>query len=91
MFIFSDVLGILGVVIQLGAYARVQWQRDFAKSMLFSFCNALGTFLICISLLYKWNPASFLGNTTWFLLSVYGMFRCNKYRTSPADQAARKP
>ncbi len=84
MIAFADALGILGVVIQLSAYARVQWRRDFAKTMLFSFCNALGTFLLVISLYYKWNLASFIGNMVWFLLSVYGMWRCAKYNRREA-------
>lgn len=87
MIAFADVLGIFGVIIQLGAYAHVQWRREFAKTMAYSFCNALGTLLLVISLYYKWNLASFIGNLAWFCLSVYGMARCAKYNRRQMEPA----
>lgn len=74
-----DMLGLLGVAIGISCYARVQWRREFAKSFYYSAGNFLSSLLTIVSLLDRWNLASFTSNVAWLLLSLYGMFRCFKY------------
>ena len=79
---WPDVVGILGVAISVYYYARVQWQRDYAKNIAYSIGNFVGSLMIIFSLTYKWNIASFLSNTLWAVISLYGVYRCWKYSCS---------
>jgi len=89
MFDFFDFLGFCGVALQLGAYARVQLRREFAKHLSYSVMNFLGAGFLVISLLNKWNMASFTGNMIWVLISVYGIYRCLKYIRRSKRKKAR--
>jgi len=77
---FYDFLGLIGVVFTIYNYARLQWQRDFAKKLRYSVGNFLGAALITVSLLDKWNLAAFVVNVVMALISAYGIYRCLKYR-----------
>ncbi|MDD3288939.1 MAG: hypothetical protein PHX43_08075 [Alphaproteobacteria bacterium] len=74
-----DIIGLMGVATSISCYARVQWHRDFAKSIFYSVGNLFGAALIGVSLWHKWNMAAFVCNAFWALISVYGMYRCLKY------------
>lgn len=74
-----DIVGILGVLISVYLYARVQWHRDYAKNMAYSVGNFVGSLMIIFSLAYNWNVASFLSNMLWGVISLYGVYRCWKY------------
>ena len=74
-----DLIGLIGVALSIGCYARLQWQRDFAKRMIYSVLNALASVLIIISLMYSWNLSAFVINVCWGLISCYGIYRCSKY------------
>jgi len=76
---FSDCVGLLGVLLSLFCYARVQWHRDYAKKMSYSLLNFLSAILLGISLLKNWNLSSFTCNASWGLISAYGVYRCLKY------------
>jgi hypothetical protein len=75
-----DMLGILGATMSIYCYARVQWKRDYAKNIGFSFWNFVGTVLILVSLAYHWNMALFVSNIVWAFVSLYGVYRCLRYR-----------
>lgn len=74
-----DLLGLAGVALSLFCYARVQWQRDFAKRLAYSGLNALSAVFLMISLWNNWNFPAFAGNSIWLLLSLYGVYRCSRY------------
>ncbi len=74
-----DVLGLSGVALGIFSYARVQWRRDFAKTLDYSLMNFIGSVLIIISLMHNWNLPAFVSNLLWILISLYGMYRCLKY------------
>ncbi|MFA5040814.1 MAG: hypothetical protein WC464_04180 [Bdellovibrionales bacterium] len=76
---WPDLVGILGVVISVYYYARVQWHREFAKRMAYSMGNFVGSLMIIYSLMYDWNIAAFMCNIVWGLISLYGVYRCFKY------------
>ncbi|MFA4994725.1 MAG: hypothetical protein WC521_05420 [Bdellovibrionales bacterium] len=76
-----DFLGLVGVVFTIYNYARLQWQRDYAKKLRYSVGNFLGATLITVSLLDKWNLAAFVVNVIMALISAYGIYRCLKYRS----------
>jgi hypothetical protein len=85
-----DIMGLLGVVLNIYAYARVQWQRDFAKRLSYSVANLVGALLLVGSLLNKWNLASFTGNAIWAAISLYGLYRCAKYVRQDSLEARDK-
>jgi len=74
-----DILGLAGVLLMIYSYARVQWQRDYAKRLNYSLLNLAGAVLLIVSLVHNWNLASFVSNAVWGLISLYGVYRCSKY------------
>jgi hypothetical protein len=77
---FYDVIGLSGVSLTLLCYARVQWQRDYAKKLSYSALNFASALLLAISLLKNWNLASFVCNGMWGFISLYGIYRCTKHQ-----------
>ena len=75
MLLFSDILGIIGVVLILVAYFLLQINRLSADSFIFSFVNFVGSILILVSLWYTWNIASVVIEIAWLLISGYGIYR----------------
>lgn len=75
-----DFAGLVGVGLSLYAYARVQWQRDYAKNIGYSIHNLVGAVCMLITLSENWNLSSFTVNVIWACISLYGVYRCLKYR-----------
>jgi len=84
-----DLIGLLGVAISIYSYARLQLRRDYAKDLGYSLWNALGAVLFEVSLSNHWNLSSFIGNLIWLLISLYGVYRCLKYKWHPAAAPLR--
>lgn len=74
------LIGLLGVALALYAYGRVQWQRDYAKTLSYSLLNLCNAILLLISLSKDWNFAAVVSNIIWGLFSLYGIYRCLKYQ-----------
>ena len=68
-----NVIGIMGVVLVLGAYLLLQIDKLSQNSITYSLLNLIGSVLILISLLYTWNLASFVIEIAWLLISVFGL------------------
>ena len=78
-----DVIGIVGVVLVLVAYLLLQLQRLSAIRPPYLIANALGAFLILVSLMNEFNLSAFAIEAAWFLISVYGLVRyCTKAPSS---------
>lgn len=73
---WHDLVGIIGVVIILAAYLLLQLQTMSSTSMSYSMANALGAFLILISLVNEFNLSAFVIESAWLLISVFGLIRC---------------
>ncbi len=73
------IAGLCGVALGLYAYARVQWQRDFAKRIEYSFLNLGNATLLLFSLSKEWNLPASVSNVIWAGISLYGIYRCLKY------------
>jgi hypothetical protein len=56
-----DLVGLVGIALSIGCYARVQWQSDYAKKMSYSILNFLSAALLGVSILHNWNLSSFIG------------------------------
>lgn len=74
----TDFIGIVGVLITILAYMLLQLEKIEAKDLIFSVLNTLGALLIIVSLLYDWNLASFIMESTWMMLSLYGILKYYK-------------
>ncbi len=79
-FSFPDLIGILGVIIIIIAYVLLQLEKMDAKDLSFSVLNTLGAFLIIVSLIYDWNFASFIMESTWMIISMYGIIKSYQHR-----------
>lgn len=75
-----DAVGLIGVIISVTCYARMQWRRDYAKSLSYSLLNFIGSVMILVSVCNNWNLPAFISNVTWGIISLYGVYRCQKYR-----------
>jgi hypothetical protein len=70
-----DFFGTIGVALMIVAYLLLQLDRLDSKSLTYSLLNAIGASLVVISLLYKFNPAAFVIEVFWILISLIGIFR----------------
>jgi hypothetical protein len=69
-----DEIGLLGVALGIFAYALIQHRRDYAKKLSYSLLNLASSIFVIVSLLDKWNVASFVSNFSWALISVCGIY-----------------
>lgn len=74
-YIWHDVLGNIGVVLVLAAYLLVQMNKLSAIKPPYQIANALGAFLILVSLWNEFNLSAFIIEAAWFLISVFGFVR----------------
>lgn len=75
---FSNVLGIIGVVMILIAYALLQVRKIDPLAIPFSSMNFFGSILIFISLMVHWNLASVVIEAAWIIISGYGLTKASK-------------
>ena len=69
-----DIIGILGVIMILIAYALVQLGKLHVKDLSYSLLNAIGAFFILISLLIDFNLSVFLMEFFWLIFSILGIY-----------------
>ncbi len=72
---FPDVMGCVGAIIILIAYALLQMGKLDSNSLLYSLLNLGGAVMILISLLYSWNLAAAIMEITWIIVSLYGVLK----------------
>jgi hypothetical protein len=70
-----DLGGFLGVVVIVIAYLLLQLNKLQSTAPIFSLLNAIGAFLVMVSLVFDFNLSAFLMEGFWFLISLYGFFR----------------
>jgi len=71
----TNIIGLIGSAILILFYYLLQTDKVSSKSFSYSFFNALGSFLIIISILYEWNLPSFVIEIFWIIISIYGMYK----------------
>jgi len=71
--ILTNAIGVVGVILILSAYFALQIKKMSPSSVVFSSFNAVGSGLILISLYFDFNLASFLIESAWLLVSLYGV------------------
>jgi len=70
-----DLVGMVGVLLIVVAYALLQLDRLRSSAISFSLMNAAGAFLIMTSLIFNFNLSAFLIELFWFVISVLGVIR----------------
>ncbi|MGH9908635.1 MAG: CBU_0592 family membrane protein [Pyrinomonadaceae bacterium] len=70
-----DLVGFTGVILIVIAYLLLQLNKLPSSAPSYSLLNAIGAFLVIISLLFVFNLAAFLMEAFWFLISLLGLTR----------------
>ena len=70
-----DFAGFVGVVVIVAAYLMLQLNRLPSTAPAYSLLNAVGAFLVMLSLVFDFNLAAFLMEAFWFLISLFGLLR----------------
>lgn len=81
-----DKVGLVGVTITLLAYFLLQVGRTALRGWMYSLMNAVGSALILLSLVEKFNLAAFSMEAVWLFISLYGaykVFREQQKRNQP--------
>lgn len=70
-----DLAGFAGVVLIVIAYLLLQLNKLPSSAPAYSLLNAIGAFLVMVSLVFDFNLSAFLMEAFWFLISLFGLFR----------------
>lgn len=70
-----DIAGLVGVVLIVVAYLLLQMGKLPSTAPSYSLLNALGAFLVMVSLFFDFNLSAFLMEAFWFLISLFGLLR----------------
>ena len=81
-----DFVGNVGVFLILLTYLLLQTDKLNSRSMAYSLLNALGAFLIMISLCFKFNLSAFVIEFFWLLISLAGLARIKRGAPDAASQ-----
>jgi hypothetical protein len=73
--LFTDYLGLFGVLVVLAAYAGVQLGRLDSRKAGTLLMNFGGASLVMISLIWKFNVSAFLVEAAWALIAAFGLVR----------------
>ncbi|HEY3814317.1 MAG TPA: hypothetical protein VGL66_13920 [Caulobacteraceae bacterium] len=71
----TDLIGLLGTLLILGAYAGVQFKRLDPHGLIALLLNLAGAALVLVSLYFKFNLASALLEAAWALIALVGIIR----------------
>lgn len=74
-FHLSDAIGIVGVLMMLGAYAAAQLGRLDPVKPPSLILNLIGSSLVMLSLLSAFNLSAFLMEAAWAAVALFGLIR----------------
>ena len=77
-----DWIGLTGTLMVLLAFFLLQAGRLSGNGIAYQLLNLLGAACVLVSLLGAFNPAVFLMELTWVLISAYGIMRTLRNRPS---------
>ncbi|MFZ4605685.1 MAG: CBU_0592 family membrane protein [Caulobacter sp.] len=81
--IWTDVVGVVGVLLVLAAYAAAALGKLDVKGASSLFANFLGASLILLSLTVDFNLSALLMEGSWALVSLIGLIRVLVLRRRP--------
>jgi hypothetical protein len=65
-----DLAGFTGVVLIVIAYLLLQLNKLPSSAPAYSLLNAIGAFLVMVSLVFDFNLSAFLMEAFWFVISL---------------------
>ena len=74
-FAWYDWVGIAGTLMVLAAFFALQAGRLAGNSLGYQLLNLFGAGAVLVSLVGTFNPAVFVLELTWVLISAYGIVR----------------
>jgi hypothetical protein len=77
-----DWIGLAGTLMVLLAFFLLQAGRLSGNGIAYQLLNLFGAAGVLVSLLGTFNPAVFLLELTWVLISAYGIMRTLRSRSS---------
>ena len=83
--IWTDVVGVVGVLLVLAAYAAAALGKLDVRGASSLFANFLGASLILLSLTVDFNLSALLMEGSWALVSLIGLIRVLVLRRRPGD------
>ena len=75
-----DWVGLVGTLMVLVAFFLLQAGRVVGTGIVYQLLNLFGAAGVLVSLLGSFNPAVFLLELTWVLISAYGIARTMRAR-----------
>lgn len=79
-----DWIGIAGALLVLGAFYLLQARRISGTGLVYQMMNLFGALGLLTSLYGKFNVSVFVVQTAWVAISVYGIVRSARSRTTPS-------
>jgi hypothetical protein len=86
--IIFNIIGTIGVAFILLAYFLMQFGRITSKQLAYSLLNLIGSCLIMVSLLHRWNFPSAVIEICWMSISAFGVYQAvqrNKIKLEKSD------
>ena len=80
-----DIVGLIGVVLIVVAYLLLQLGKLPSSAPSYSLLNAIGAFLVMVSLFFDFNLSAFLMEAFWFVISLFGLVRQIFLRTTTVN------
>jgi hypothetical protein len=77
-----DWAGLVGVALTLVAFYLLQAGRLRGDGLSYQLMNAFGAFAVLLSLLYAFNLSAFVLEGLWLGISIYGIARGRRLRSS---------
>lgn len=75
MNLFSNIIGMTGTFMVVGAYLLLQLEKIDAKGLSYNLINLFGATFLLISLLINFNLASFVIEIFWIIASLIGLYK----------------
>ena len=79
VFELHEIIGLLGAFLYLYTYARIQIRGQYAMTMEYSLLNFLAAAFVMYYLTANWNLSSAVIQSTWMMISSYGLYKCFKF------------
>ena len=76
----AELFGVVGVAAITATYFLLNVGRMSADYWIYPLINFLGAALIIWSLMIQWNLSAFLMETSWALISLFGVFKTFRKR-----------
>ena len=76
--LIADVIGYIGVALNLSAYFLLQNRRLDARHWLYPTMNVFGAGMILVSLAVTPNRPAIIVEGAWLAISLYGIFQAFK-------------